>query len=68
MHPLIILCFVLASENVLELFLDKGDTFGAPLVYLILLGIPCPTCGKGSIPQFGLGTDKRSESIEQRFQ
>lgn len=67
-HSLIVLCFVFALEKSLELFLDKGDTVGAPLVYFILLSFSCPTFGNGSVSQFCLGADERSEGVQQRSQ
>ena len=67
-HLFIVLGFVLALEKCLELFVDKSDTLGDPLAYLILLDFFCPTFGNGFMPQLFLGADEGSENREQRSQ
>jgi hypothetical protein len=67
-HSFAVLCFVLALEKSLELFLNKRNTPGAPLLDFILRGFTCPTCGNSSVSQFCLSTNERREGIEQRPQ
>ena len=67
-HLLIVLGFVLGLEKGLELFVDKSDTLGDPLAYLILLDFFYPTFGNGFVPQLFLGADEGSENREQRSQ
>ena len=56
-HFLLVLCFILALEERLELFVYEGYTFGAPPVYFILLNFFRPIFGNGSVLQFHLSTD-----------